>query len=76
MSSIWKKIIVLILKSFDWDALVRLALKKVEEEILEETGIAVDLDQMDLDKLFAKIETALKEKYGIEVDLDDSGSVG
>ena len=78
--TMWNKLIVRIVLAFlgsiDWVAIARRILEKMSGEVKEELGVSVDLNRLDLDRLFAMVEGVLEDYCKIRIDLNGDGIIG
>jgi hypothetical protein len=76
----WNKLIIRIVLAFlgtiDWVAISRRILGKMSDEVDEKLGVKVDLNRLDLDRLFAMIEEVLSDYCKIQIDLNKDGKIG
>jgi hypothetical protein len=76
----WNKLIVRIVLAFlgsiDWVAIARRILERMSGEVDEQLGVSVDLNRLDLDRLFAMIEGVLEDYCKIRIDLNNDGEIG
>ena len=76
----WNKLIIRIVLAFlgtiDWVAIARRILGKMSDEVDEQLGVKVDLNRLDLDRLFAMIEEVLSDYCKIQIDLNKDGKIG
>ena len=76
----WNKLIVRIVLAFlgtiDWVAIARRILGKMSAEVDEQLNVRVDLNRLDLDRLFAMIEEVLEDYCKIRIDLNKDGKIG
>ena len=76
----WKKIATVLLlrivKSIDWEALVKKALARLSILIKIKLGVTVNLNDLDVEDIFALVEEVLAEYLGIKIDLNNDGQIG
>ena len=70
------KIVLAFLGSIDWIGIARRILEKMSGEVRDELGVSVDLNRLDLDRLFAMIEEVLEDYCKIRIDLNGDGVIG
>jgi hypothetical protein len=77
--TMWNKLIIRIVLAFlgtiDWVAIARRILGKMSDEVDEQLSVRVDLNRLDLDRLFAMIEEVLSDYCKINIDLNKDGKV-
>ena len=78
--TMWNKLIVRIVLAFlgsiDWIAIARRILGKMSAEVDDQLGVKVDLNRLDLNRLFAMIEEVLEDYCKIRIDLNKDGVIG
>jgi len=76
----WNKIILRVVLAFigtiDWIAIARRILGKMSAEVDDQLGVKVDLNRLDLDRLFAMIEEVLSDYCKLALDLNKDGKIG
>jgi hypothetical protein len=76
----WNKLIVRIVLAFlgsiDWVAIARRILEKMSGEVREQLGVTVDLNRLDLNRLFGMIEEVLNDYCKLSLDLNNDGKIG
>jgi len=76
----WNKLIIKvalsILSTIDWVGIVRRILEKMSGEVDEQLGVKVDLNRLDLNRLFAIIEETLSDYCKLNLDLNKDGKIG
>ena len=76
----WNKLIIKvalsILSTIDWVGIVRRILEKMSGEVDQQLGVKVDLNRLDLNRLFAIIEEVLSDYCKINLDLNKDGKIG
>lgn len=76
----WNRLIVKIvlgfLGSIDWIRIARRILEKMSGEVREQLGVSVDLNRLDLDRLFGLIEEVLNDYCKLSLDLNKDGVIG
>ena len=78
--TMWNKLILRIVLAFlgsiDWIAIARRILGKMSAEVDDQLGVKVDLNRLDLDRLFAMIEEVLSDYCKLSIDLNKDGVIG
>jgi hypothetical protein len=78
--TMWNKLIVRIVLAFlgsiDWVAIARRILEKMSGEVREQLGVTVDLNRLDLNRLFGMIEEVLNDYCKLSLDLNKDGVIG
>jgi hypothetical protein len=76
----WNKLIVRIVLAFlgsiDWVAIARRILERMSGEVDEQLGVSVDLNRLDLNRLFGMIEEVLNDYCKLSLDLNKDGVIG
>ncbi len=76
----WNKLIIKvalsILSTIDWVGIVRRILGKMSAEVDEQLHVKVDLNQLDLNRLFGIIEEVLSDYCKLNLDLNKDGQIG
>lgn len=76
----WNKLIIRVVLAFlgtvDWVGIARRILGKMSAEVDDQLGVKVDLNRLDLDRLFAMIEEVLSDHCKVNLDLNKDGKVG
>jgi hypothetical protein len=70
------KIMLAFLGSIDWIGIARRILEKMSGEVNEQLGVSVDLNRLDLDRVFAIIEEVLSDYCKLSLDLNKDGVIG
>jgi len=78
--SMWNRLIVKIVLAFlgsiDWVAIARKILERMSDEVREQLGVSVDLNRLDLNRLFAILEEVLNDYCKMSLDLNKDGKIG
>ena len=78
--TMWNRLIVKIVLAFlgtvDWIGIARRILERMSGEVREQLGVSVDLNRLDLDRLFAMIEEVLNDYCKLSIDLNKDGVIG
>jgi len=78
--SMWNRLIVKIVLAFlgsiDWVAIARKILERMNDEVREQLGVSVDLNRLDLNRLFAILEEVLNDYCKMSLDLNKDGKIG
>jgi len=78
--SMWNRLIVKIVLAFlgsiDWVAIARKILERMNDEVREQLGVSVDLNRLDLNRLFAILEEVLNDYCKMSLDLNKDGVIG
>lgn len=76
----FKKLIVRLalslLSSIDWIAIARKILERMSGEVREQLGVSVDLNRLDLNRLFVMLEEVLNDYCKLSIDLNKDGVIG
>jgi hypothetical protein len=76
----WNKLIIRVVLAFlgtvDWVGIARRILGKMSAEVDDQLGVKVDLNRLDLNRLFAMIEEVLSDYCKINIDLNKDGKIG
>ena len=70
------KIVLAFLGSIDWVAIARKILERMSDEVREQLGVSVDLNRLDLNRLFAILEEVLNDYCKMSLDLNRDGVIG
>ena len=76
----WNKLILRVVLAFlgsiDWVAIARRILERMSGEVNEQLGVSVDLNRLDLNRLFGIIEEVLNDYCKLSIDLNKDGVIG
>lgn len=76
----WNKILVRVLLAFlgtiDWVGIARRILEKMNDEVQEQLGVTVDLNRLDLVRLFGMIEEVINDYCKLSIDINKDGVIG
>ena len=76
----WNKLIVRVVLAFlgtiDWVGIARRILEKMNGEVQEQLGVTVDLNRLDLVKLFGLVEEVINDYCKLSIDINKDGKIG
>ena len=70
------RVVLAFLGSIDWVCIARRILEKMNGEVQEQLGVTVDLNRLDLVKLFALVEEVINDYCKLSIDINKDGKIG